>query len=244
MRLVLLPGLDGTGLLFEPLCRELSSSVRPLTLDYPRDRVTSYDELFELIQPKLPTTEPYVLLGESYGGPLSLKLAATQPVGLCGLILSATFVTCPHGYVPQSAAHLVVPAAFYLAPPLAKLKAVFGRYSTPEIQALISRGIATVSPAVLAARVREVIAIDVTEELLACPVPILYIQATNDYVVPASNLARIQRLRPDVEVARVESAHMILQSRAKRSAEIIEQFVRAQSTSGVPVTRSSDKERT
>ncbi len=131
MRLVLLPGLDGTGLLFEPLCREL-----PATL--------------------LPTSR------------------------------------------------LIVPAMFYPAPLLAKLKAVVGRYSTPEIQALISRGLATVSPAVIAARIREVITTDATKELVACQVPILYLQAIHDYVVPASNLERIQALRPNVEVARVK----------------------------------------
>ena len=228
MKLVLLPGLDGTGFLFEPLCRELSSSVQPLTLDYPGDRETSYDELLRLILPKLPTTEPYILLGESYGGPLSLKIAAARPVGICGLILSASFVTCPHGYVPKWASRLVVPALFYPAPLLAKLKAVIGRYSTPEIQALISRGLASVSPAVIAARVREVITIDVSKELLACQVPILYIQATQDYVVPASNLIQIQELRPDIKVIRVEAPHMILQTQAAKSAAIIEQFANEQ----------------
>ena len=228
MKLVLLPGLDGTGLLFEPLCRELSSFIQPVIVNYPSDREMSYDELLSLTLPKLPTTGPYILLGESYGGPLALKIAAARPMGLCGLILSASFVTCPHGYVPKWASHLVVPALFYPAPLLAKLKAVVGRYSTPEIQALISRGLATVSPAVIAARVREVITIDVSKELLACPVPILYIQATHDYVVPASNLVQIQELRPDIRVIRVEAPHMILQTQAARSAEIIEGFINEQ----------------
>ena len=228
MRLVLLPGLDGTGLLFEPLCRELPAILEPVVMDYPRDRETSYDELLELTLPRLPSTEPYILLGESYGGPLSLKLAAAHPIGLRGVILTASFVTCPHGYVPKWTSHLVVPAMFYPAPLFAKLKAVVGRYSTPEIQALIGRGLATVSPAVIAARIREVITTDVTKELLACEVPILYIQATHDYVVPASNLEKIQALRPNVEVARVEAPHMILQTQAAISAKIIEEFANAQ----------------
>jgi pimeloyl-ACP methyl ester carboxylesterase len=108
------------------------------------------------------------------------------------------------------------------------LKALVGRYSTPEIQSLISRGLATVSPAVIAARIREVITIDVTKELMACPVPILYIQAIHDYVVPSRNLAKIQEIRPDVEVARVEAPHMILQTQAARSAQIIEGFANVQ----------------
>ena len=224
MRVVLLPGLDGTGLLFEPLRRSFSSAVQTTIFDYPRERETSYDELAAKIRTKLPATEPFILLGESYGGPLSLKLAAERPNGLCGLILSASFISCPHGYVPKWSARLIVPAMFYPARLAAKLKALAGGYSTPEIQTLIDQGIASVAPSVLASRVKEVVNIDVTKELSACPVPILYLQGTRDYVVPSSNLEHIRRVRPDVKAVQIEAPHMILQTRAAEAAEVIEKF--------------------
>ncbi len=228
MNIVLLPGLDGTGLLFEPLCQSFSTDAQTVIFDYPPDRETTYDDLAEHILPQLPKHEPYILLGESYGGPLSLKLAENNPAGLRGLILSASFVTCPHGYIPAWSANLIVPAMFYPAPSLAKLKSLVGRYSTPEIRALISRSLTTVAPAVVASRVKEVINIDVTRELVACPVPIMYIQAMHDYVVPSGNLERIKELRPDVEVAQIEAPHMILQTQPLLAAEIIEKFANAQ----------------
>ncbi|MFT5173468.1 MAG: pimeloyl-[acyl-carrier protein] methyl ester esterase [Gammaproteobacteria bacterium] len=230
MRIVLLPGLDGTGLLFEPLCRAFSSSVQATVFDYPCERETSCDELAAQLRAKLPTTEPFILLGESYGGPLSLKLAAERPRGLCGLILSASFITCPHSYVPRWSSRLIVPAMFYPAPLLSKLKALVGRDSTPEVHALVNKALARVAPAVMAARVKEVATIDVTNELLACPVPILYIQATQDYVVPSNNLEKIQRVRADVKAVRIEAPHMVLQARAAAAAEDIERFANEQST--------------
>jgi len=230
MRIILLPGLDGTGLLFEPLLRSFSPSVLASAMAYPRDRETSYDELAEEILPKLPQSEPFALLGESYGGPLSLKLAAARPHGLRALVLSASFVTCPHDYVPKWSERLIIPAFFYPAAIVSRMKALVGRYSTPEIQSLIERSLGTVAPAVLASRIKEVINIDATTELMSCQAPILYIQGTHDYVVPAGNLARIRKLRPDVQVARIDAPHMVLQTQAGISAKIIEAFITEQVT--------------
>ena len=224
MRLVLLPGLDGTGLLFEPLCRALSSAVQTTILDYPRGRETSYDELAAQIGPKLPTAEPFMLLGESYGGPLSLKLAAQEPAGLCGLILSASFITSPHSYIPKWAAPMLIPAMVYSTPLFSSLTTLLGAHSTNEIQSLVEKSVASVDPAVLGSRMKAAVSVDVTKELLACPVPILYIQATQDYVVPANNLTEIQQVRPDVRAVQIEGAHMVLLTRAKAAAGAIESF--------------------
>ncbi|MGQ0798894.1 MAG: serine aminopeptidase domain-containing protein [Pseudomarimonas sp.] len=43
----------------------------------------------------LPRSEPYFLLGESFGGPLAIALAARQPRGLLGLVLCASFARYP-----------------------------------------------------------------------------------------------------------------------------------------------------
>lgn len=226
MKLVLLPGLDGTGLLFEPLCRELSPDIIPEVISYPTQQTATYSELIELVRPKLPTGESYVLLAESFSGPVAIKLAAERPTGLRGLILCASFVTCPHRFVPRWAARLVVPAMFYPAPMLAKFRALVGKYSSPELRSLIDKSLSSVSSGVLAERLREVIRVDVTGELQRCRVPILYLQGTRDYVVPSSNLTRIRQLQPDVESIQITAPHMILQTQPVATAEAIERFVR------------------
>lgn len=226
MKLVLLPGLDGTGLLFEPLCRELSPDITPVVISYPTLQTATYSELIELVRPKLPTGESYVLLAESFSGPVAIKLAAERPAGLRGLILCASFVTCPHRFVPRWAARLVVPAMFYPAPMLAKFRALVGKYSSPELRSLIDKSLSSVAPAVLAERLREVIRINATDELQQCLVPILYLQGTRDYVVPSSNLARIRQLQPSVQSVQFNAPHMILQSQPVIAAEAIERFVR------------------
>lgn len=224
MKLVLLPGLDGTGLLFEPLYVELPSAIATEVISYPTHQVASYDELVELVRPKLPAGEPYILLAESFGGPLAIKLAAERPIGLRGLILCGSFVTCPHRFVPRWAARLVFPAMFYPAPMMARFRALVGNYSTLKLSSLINQSLRSVAPAVLASRLKEVIRVDVTLELQRCEVPMLYLQGTQDYVVPASNLSRIQQLQPEVQSVRIKAPHMILQTQPVIAAEAISRF--------------------
>lgn len=226
MKLILLPGLDGTGLLFEPLCRVLSPAITADVISYPTQQTASYDELVELVRPRLPTGEPFILLAESFSGPVAIKLAAERPVGLCGLILCASFVTCPHRFVPRWAARLVFPAMFYPAPMLAKFRALVGKYSSPELRSLIDKSLRSVAPAVLAERLRQVIRVDATGELQRCMIPFLYLQGTQDYVVPAPNLTRIRQIQPDVQAVQIKAPHMLLQTQSVIAAGAIERFIR------------------
>lgn len=45
LRLILLPGLDGSGVLFAPLLRHLPPDVEPVVVRYPPDRALGYEEL-------------------------------------------------------------------------------------------------------------------------------------------------------------------------------------------------------
>ena len=57
----------------------LPTSVQVTTLSYPATEVLSYSELASRVRGDLPKGEPYVLVGESYSGPLALMLASDGP---------------------------------------------------------------------------------------------------------------------------------------------------------------------
>jgi pimeloyl-ACP methyl ester carboxylesterase len=88
--LMLLPGLDGSGVLFRPLIRQLGLELQPVIVPYPPREVLGYDELLSLVLEALPRSSPFILLGESFSGPLALMAAATLPKGLRGVILCAS----------------------------------------------------------------------------------------------------------------------------------------------------------
>jgi alpha-beta hydrolase superfamily lysophospholipase len=91
----MLPGLDGSGKLFRPLLQVLPFHLKAQVIPYPADRVLSYDALVPFVRRAFPRGEPFVLLGESFGGPLCLKCVFPSVENLRAVILSATFVTNP-----------------------------------------------------------------------------------------------------------------------------------------------------
>ena len=74
--LILLPGLDGTGDFFQPLLDEIAGKIPTTVVRYPIDGGYDYDSCLEIVQAMLPADEKYVLLGESFSGPLAVTLAA------------------------------------------------------------------------------------------------------------------------------------------------------------------------
>jgi len=65
MRVILLPGMDGTGDLFKPFIASLPSSIKPRLVAYPYSEKLSLQQLVEYAINRLPLDEDYVLLGES-----------------------------------------------------------------------------------------------------------------------------------------------------------------------------------
>ena len=65
--MILLPGLDGTGVLFEPFIEALGPQIRTRIVRYSRHaaRTDEYTACEDIARAALPAEEPYVLLGES-----------------------------------------------------------------------------------------------------------------------------------------------------------------------------------
>lgn len=95
LKLVLLPGMDGTGELLSEFAAALAGEFEVATERYPTERSLSYSELESFVRAVCPTSGPFVLLAESYSTPLAIKCAASKPENLEGLVLCAGFATSP-----------------------------------------------------------------------------------------------------------------------------------------------------
>ena len=92
--LVLLPGMDGTGELFAPF--EAKLRVPLVRIAYPATESMDYLQLVEYVRQRLPVGQRFVLLGESFSGPVAIGVAAQRPPLLAGLVLCCTFARTPH----------------------------------------------------------------------------------------------------------------------------------------------------
>ncbi len=95
----------------------------------------------------------------------------------------------------------------------------------PDILETVQQAVQSVSPEVLASRLKLIQACDSRAELARITVPVFYVQATQDRIVPSRRLSEIFAIRPDVTVARIDGPHLLLQREPQKSAEIISHFI-------------------
>jgi pimeloyl-ACP methyl ester carboxylesterase len=223
--LVLLPGMDGTGDMFKPLVTALGSDYKTRLVRYPNASV-GYAALTAVARRWLPTQSPYVVLGESFSGPIAISLAATQPPGLAGVILCGTFARNPRPWL-LSALYPLLSVLPETTLPLALLNyMLLGTHATKHLRSMLALAVSQLSGRALQARLRAVRSIDVRSKLPEVRVPLLYLLAEQDRVVPQSALQAMLQIRPDMRVVVVSAPHMLLQTAPRTAANAIIAFLR------------------
>ena len=221
-KLVLLPGMDGTGTLFAPFIEAVPSGFEAVPVSYPNDRPLSNPELKDHILARLPKNEPLALLAESFSTPLAVQIAASQPAGLRALILVAGFVTNPgYRWLPDLVS-LLLPGKMRLRLPVIMVRrALLGPAAPRRLLQDVRTAVFAIGPKVFSSRLSMVSGCDSRAELAKVAVPILYLQASQDRIVPPRCLDEILAIKPDVSVARVDGPHLLLQREPEKAAGII-----------------------
>ncbi len=225
IQLVLLPGMDGTGELFGPLLARLPLEMRASVIGYP-DRPASYAEHVSFAQRELPRNEPFILLGESFSGPVAVSIAAGAPPALRGIVLCASFLTCPHPALKLLRPFTPV-ASPKLLPGFVAQRTLLGRFATPELRAAQTRALSHVSSPTLTARLRAMADVDVRNEMSLAQVPTLYLQATEDRLVRDRFADEYVKHARVARVERIEGPHLLLQANPQDCAKAICAFITA-----------------
>jgi pimeloyl-ACP methyl ester carboxylesterase len=220
MKVVLLPGLDGTGLLFKPFIEALPKNIETLVISYPRIKKQSYCELVSYVTAQLPE-EDYVLVGESFSGNIAYQIALGNPKHLKSVIFVASFLSSPRPLLLTLVNMLPAKILFAVPPPKFIIKAfMFGTSAKNNIIQLFLEALKQVSPDVLSFRLKEIKDLQLSSQ--PCEVKATYIQATNDYLVPKKSVTSFENLFSNFRVVKVTGSHFILQSKPVECAKILE----------------------
>ena len=140
MTVLLLPGMDGTGRLFKPFVKLLPQRVGVRIIKYPVDVYLNYEQLAGRVRNELPAGEPFIIVAESYSGPIALTLAA-QPVGdLLAVVLVSSFVSRPLGVFGGWVARLPLAAILRVRAPRWVLRwLLMDAWTPPEMLSEVDR---------------------------------------------------------------------------------------------------------
>jgi pimeloyl-[acyl-carrier protein] methyl ester esterase len=227
-KLVLLPGMDGTGALFKNLVEALPREFETTCVGYPIRQYVNYSALQQTVRSACPAAERFVLVAESYSTPLAIRLAATNPPNLAGVVLCAGFASSPIRGLRRFACFIAAPVLGRIRlPEFAVKRWLVGPDASSSLSTDVRAAIKTVYPGVLAARILEVLTCDVRAELANIEAPILYLQSKQDRLVGASSVREILHANPDVRVVQIDGPHLLLQREPEAAAEVVAGFVRS-----------------
>lgn len=224
-RLVLLPALDGTGLMFEPFVAALQDAAPTAAIAYPQSGPQDYDTLAQFVRTQIPAGEDYVLLGESFAGPLVYRIAQADPERCKAAVFVATYLTNPQPKLLKVLS--LLPAwllSFFVRRRVVVRWASLSSAAAREVGAAIAANFARVPPAVFKARLR-VIAGENTAPTRPLELPCLYVRAASDRLVLQNKLPDFERLCPALEVRVASGGHFVLQENPADTAKIVAEFV-------------------
>lgn len=220
MKIVLLPGLDGTGLLSQPFLKEV-----PLTCDVlvvPLNQKSGLDvaaqaEYIESILPQ----GPFLLIAESYSGRVAYELIRrAENRDIVHVVFVASFLRNPS---PVSFLARHIPKYFLRQKFLTKhiaSRLAFGADTNPAISERFSDSLSSVPVEVLKTRIREVS--EMKPPTTKIMIPSTYIQAASDYLVSRKSLMDFEVLCEQFESTRIAGTHFLMQTNPCGVWEIIE----------------------
>ncbi|MGH8062860.1 MAG: alpha/beta fold hydrolase [Pseudoxanthomonas sp.] len=216
---MLLPGMDGTGVLLTEFVAALAPGFSTTIVSYPKDIALGYEALTTFVSAQLPRDQPYVLVAESFAGPIAIRLAATNPEGLLAVVLCASFAKAPRPWLRTFTGLLRLPLRGIPASLLMPL--LMGRWSSRDWTRRVQAAIRTVEPAVLHRRLAEVATVDDSSLIADIACPLLYLKASRDRLVPHDAWTTIRDLSRHAVCIEIEGPHFLLQARPEECAAAI-----------------------
>ncbi|MDG9668867.1 lysophospholipase [Hahella sp. CR1] len=208
-KLVMLPGMDGTGDLFAPFL-ECIPQIETQIIPLPQTGAQDYDSLAAYVREQLPDDDFY-LLAESFSGPIGALLAADGVPGLQGVIFVATFLSIPSPWAVCVGRRLPLQGMMRLPfSSWTQRRLLLGPDVGDDFLQHFTAAVRSIPTATLKARLETLQHLHWRREPVSSPS--IYLQATDDYLVSPGKALEIQQHFPDNRLVRIQGPHFLLQA--------------------------------
>ena len=222
-KLLLLPGLDGTGLLFESLINALQDNIQIEieVVRYPVNETRTYEELVDFVADIVRLHESIYIVAESFSGPIGLKILARHPDKIRGLVLAASFITPPSKFLLRLARLLPIEKLLKInIPDFLIRKFCLGNDSSNESISQFKTALRSVSPKVIAHRLDELLELDKNQFRGTDSNKVICLKASDDKLVSNHCTEELASVI-SVDVKEVQGPHFLLQTKVEECAKAI-----------------------
>jgi len=218
MKIILLPGLDGTGLLFEKLKESFPENLDIEVISYDSLEGISYSDQASEIANRFEGIDIYIV-GESYSGRVAYELFKIRGCRVKGIVFLASFISSPSilskfaGILPVG---LITPN--FLTKKLIHLLG-FSLIGGPNISESVFASISKADKYKLKSRLRNIASLDEPAQPITCPVT--YIRPSKDLLVSTSAVELLSKKCSSFKQVTVNGGHFIAQSNPVECAQAI-----------------------
>ena len=218
LKLVLLPGMDGTGELFAPILpylKDFDCCVVQLPQSGPQD----YQTLKQYVEAKLPVDD-FILLAESFSGPIGAILALSDIKNLRAIIFVATFLVAPRKRLLRTLS--MVPFKLALKLPFAMTlckRLLFDAAVSDEITSLFAKTIFRLPVGLIRSRIKAVGSLVLPQR--QSDLPAILLQPTGDKLLPTRETQEFRTYFSQIAIEPIAGPHFILQTEPEKCARLI-----------------------
>lgn len=222
MKIILLPGLDGTGILFKEILKALPATLDIQVICLDALEGDSYAKKAQYLADSLPNTELF-LVAESYSGPMAYELCNILGNKVKQIIFLASFISAPSSL--SRYAYLIPIFAIKASKLNIWLLNKMGFAGAgSESQVLdVFKSISFANKAKLKNRLQNISRLSKPQNSHATPV--VYIKPTNDLLVNNRAVDEVKSVFNNTKVVTISGGHFIAQTHPIECANIIKRAV-------------------
>lgn len=231
MMILLLPGADGTGLLFKPFIEVIKAFIdkeNVTNLTMPKLTLSTaiinlnHDKMGNPLKQTLSLQaarieneydgQSVIIIAESYSGLLAYELLMRQRLEITQMVFVASFLSMPSKLAPIAARlkPKYLSSALRYTPERIWGRVVFGKWQNHYLRSLFMDAMQQTPDDLLQQRL-EIIA-TAKVPTVKTHVPCLYLQGKQDNLVAAKNIAPFSQLFTNFECQILEGTHFLLQT--------------------------------
>ena len=222
MKVVLIPGMDGTAILFDPLIEQAPAGVEIVKLPLIQSSDAGYQEQARDVISRI-GEEPLVLVAESYSGMVAYQMLRMECKNIRHVVFAASFISRPSW---MAAIARFTPVAILKSRAIPKSlvgRVLFGRFSSDSLIECFYRSLLAVEDKVISHRLRQIATLE--EPTIPIKVPCTYIRPRGDRLVSKRSIEPFKNLCEKLSVCEVEGTHFVLQTNPQACWQIIQRTI-------------------